>query len=136
MSEELKVEQKPAALSEEQNAMLHYEHYVNQFVTALKNFEGSKQQVIRAWANGLVSPLNKEELHFSYPEEQQLFNLYTEANSAKLILMVHGLIKAGVLQQLKPLMEAADFTPSEKQLAELSATENKVEGNTGEIVNE
>lgn len=92
--------------TERQQVLAAFEHYTEQFVKALTNYTGSKSQLVRAWANSSISPLNREPLHFSYKHEQDLFDLFAEANSAKLMLMVHGLEDAGVVKLLKPLVEA------------------------------
>lgn len=96
-------------LTESQMALASYEHFTNAFVSKVKDFPGSKGSLQRAWANSSVSPLNKGDLHFSYPEEKELFDLFTEANSAKLILMVYALQDAGVLTVHKPLQNITNI---------------------------
>lgn len=117
------------SLSEAQIAMKSYEHYTSLFIEKIHTYAGSKAQLARAMSNAAVSPLHKGELHFSYPEEKELFELFTEANSAKLVLMIHGLADAGVVKILKPLMEVTQ-TDSEKELASMEASLTKPEGET------
>ncbi len=89
------------------------------FSNVLERYEGSKAQIVRSWRNAALSPLNQSPLHFSYPEEKEIFDLYTELNSVKLVLMVHGLAEAGVLTLHKPLMSAVPKTASEVELNKL-----------------
>jgi len=129
--EEIKIEtqtEENKPLTEEQHAMLAFEHFTGLFLQKLNNYSGSRKQIMRAMSHGMVAPLSKEEPRFSYVEEKELFDLYTEANSAKLILMVHGLIKSGALQQLKPLMSVGGLTDSEQQLANMTYGDQKLEG--------
>lgn len=99
------VETPKQQLSEEQNALISYQTNLNQFIKLAHKFEGSKSQIVRAWTNSAISPMNKDELHFSYPEEQELFNLFEQVNSAKFVLMLYGMIKSGKIELKSPLMD-------------------------------
>jgi hypothetical protein len=112
----------PPAMSDEQNALLVFQSHINMFISKLNNYQGSKSQIVRAWTNAAISPLNKDALHFSYPEEQELFDLYTELNSAKFILMVHGMVRDGKLEIKRPLLEGNETPASEVELAKTMET--------------
>lgn len=100
------------------------------FNEGLDVFPGSSRQLKRAWANAALAPLNEGPLQWSYEAEKELFDIYTELNSAKFILMVHGLADAGVLTLHKPLMEATASTPSEVALKQKMS-----ELTDGEVIN-
>jgi hypothetical protein len=117
-------------LREDQKAYLAVTKNTQLFVNKLTEYEGSKQCVIRAWANSAVSPFNTNELHFSYAHEKELFDLYAEQNSAKLILMMYGLERAGVVKILKPLMEESTQVEIEKTRQEVEQ-ETQLSGITG-----
>lgn len=106
----------PPHLEEPQQAMKVFRQLMEIFTSVLERYDGGKKQIVRAWLNATLSPLNETPLHFSYPEEKEIFDLFTELNSAKLILMVHGLADAGVLTLHKPLMESVPKTASEAEL--------------------
>jgi hypothetical protein len=138
MSEEQKTEQTvveqqpvmeaPPQLSDEQNALLVYKNNLNTFLQKLHNYSGAKSQIVRAWSNSVISPLNSEELHFSYPEEKELFDLATTIDSAKFILMLYSFIRDGKIELKKPLFEEKELTPSEAQLQQMLKPE-------GDLVN-
>lgn len=86
------------------------------FNKALNDFSGSKKQLLNAWANSALAPLNQTPLQWSYPDQKKMCEIFDEVNSAKFILMVHGLADVGILTLHKPLMMATAATPSEKQL--------------------
>lgn len=122
------VEEAPTPkLSEEQEAHIAFARANSAFITKLNKFAGSKRQVARAWANSSIYPLNEtNSLKFSYPEEKELFEAFNDVNSVKLMLLVHGLIRAGVLAQLKPITEGKE------ELADSSLPlEEKKEENNG-----
>jgi hypothetical protein len=98
------------------HALESFKKHMVEFNKALDEYAGSKKQLSRAWANAALSPLNQIPLEWSYPAEKEMFNIFDELNSAKFILMVHGLADAGVLTLHKPLMMATPATPSERQL--------------------
>lgn len=95
-----------------------YKQQMKLFMEALDAFPGSRRQLERSWANAALSPLNDKPLEWSYEAEKELFDIYIELNSAKFILMVHGLQDAGVLKLYKPLMQSTAATPSELALKE------------------
>jgi hypothetical protein len=116
---------KEAHIDEAMNAHQNFEAYAKLFGEALEVFPGAKRQVLRSWMNSAVNPLNKGPLQWSYEGEKELFDIYTEMESAKFILMVHGLQEAGILTLHKPLMQSTATTTSEvelrKQMTELAA---------------
>lgn len=88
----------PKQLSWDKKAYMHFEAYMGEFARRVNSYSGSRRQLQRAWINAAISPLNKEELHFSYPEEEEIFNLFNELNSAKLLLMMHGFAQDGKIE--------------------------------------
>lgn len=116
----------PPELSEEQNALFIFQNHTNLFIQKVNNYPGAKSQIARAWTNAAISPLNKDQLHFSYPEEKELFDLFTELNAAKFILMMHGMVRDGKIEIKKPLLEQSSETPSTDEL-------NKMMENLGEM---
>lgn len=111
--------QLPKELEEPAMAMQTFKQLMDIFANVLNNYDGGKRQIVRAWLNAAVAPLNSDPLKFSYPAEKEIFDLFTEINSAKLILMVHGLADAGVLTLHKPLMESVPRTASEVELGKM-----------------
>ena len=109
----------PPQLTEEQNALAVLQQSLNEFIKKLNHFPGSKSQIVRAWTNASISPLNKDEFTFSYEAEKELFELATTINSAKLALMIYGFVREGKLAILKPLLEDSEQKPSEAQLEEI-----------------
>lgn len=110
-------------LSDEQKVLNACKTYLNMFYSKLYNFKGSRRQIINAWMNAAISPLNQSELKFGYPEEKELFDLFEEVNSAKVMLMIFGLIREGKIEVKGDLME------SPKESSEVNFGDPAVEGN-------
>lgn len=85
-------------LSDEQKVLQEFNATLNLFINKVTNYPGAKSALQRVLTSLTVSPLNKDEFHFSYPEEKELFELGTRVNSAKFFLMVSGLENKGKIQ--------------------------------------
>lgn len=88
----------PKGLTDGQKAMQVFNGAMNEFIQKVGNYKGSKKQLQRVLINSSLHPLNKEEFHFSYPEEKELFELAINVASAKFFLMVHGLEGQGKIR--------------------------------------
>lgn len=109
-------------LTEQQQIFKTFQDTLNEFIKKVGEFKGSKRQLQNVLTCLAISPLNKEEFHFGYPDEEELFDLCTSVNSSKFFLMVNGLADQGKIA----------FIEQEK-LAE--ATPEVVEAETKETVN-
>lgn len=87
-----------STLSEDQKVLKEFNTSMNTFINKVHSFTGSKKQLQRVMMNLALHPLNKEELHFSYPEEKELFELGTSVNSTKFFLLVSGLESEGKIK--------------------------------------
>lgn len=97
-------------------ALQSFKDHMTGFNKLLFNYPGSKKQLLSAWSNAALEPFHESPPTWSYPSEKEMFNHFNELESAKFILMVHGLADAGVLTLHKPLMMATPATESERQL--------------------
>lgn len=109
-------------LTEDQKIFKTFQDTLNEFIKKVGNFGGSKRQLQNVLINLAISPLNNEELHFSYPAEKELFDLGTSVNSSKFFLMLSGMASQGKLT-MHESVEVED-------VAELAAS-NKGEENVG-----
>lgn len=75
----------------EANILKAYQEQVNAVITLVSEYEGSREQLKRVLINLAVYPFVEEaELHFSYPEEKQLFDSFNSLSSAKHVFMLAG----------------------------------------------
>ncbi len=92
----------PRELSEDQKILKEFNDSLNLFIKKITNFQGAKSQLKRVMTNLAVSPLNKEEFHWSYPEEKELFELGTIIASNKFMLLLSSLETQGKLVMIDP----------------------------------
>lgn len=95
------LEKQDKPLTEQQQIFKVFQDTLNQFISKVHNFEGSKTQLQRVLINLAISPLNNEELHHGYPDEKELFDLGTSVNSSKFFLMVSGMAEQGKIAFLE-----------------------------------
>lgn len=94
------LEQKPE-LNESQKALQQFKETLNQFIYRVNSFSGSKKQLQVVLTSLMLSPLNQEELHFSYPEQRELFDLGTSASAAKFFLLLSGMEQNNKIKFIK-----------------------------------
>lgn len=122
---EIKVED----LSDQQKALLSFEHFSNLFVKKLFESATSKKKMYRsakAIAQGLLHPLSKTEPTFESSDERELFDLFQEASSAKMMLMMYGLEQSGAIKINQTLSQMAP-PASETQTETKEETNGKQE---------
>lgn len=88
-------------------------------VIKLESFSGSKSQLQRSIYNIALSPMNTEDLHFSYPIEKEIFDISSKLTDMKLNLMLIGFEEKGYIKILK------SFTEEEVKKDEIVADEAK-----------
>lgn len=108
------VEEKPY-LSEEQEIFTTFNVTLNTFIQKINNFTGSKRQLQTVITNLLISPLNKDEPIWSYPEQAELYSLGNDVNSAKYFLMLCGLKNSKKIEFLEDVIPKLESTNTEKE---------------------
>ena len=121
------VTEKPVQeLSDKQKAMMTFQHYYGEFVKKLMSYPANKKnihRVFRALAQGLLFPIGSKEINITSPKEKELFNLFTEAEAAKQMLMIYGMEEAGAIEMKKSLTQMEEqFAPTEKKEEENGKT--------------
>lgn len=117
----------PAPLTEEQNALMVYQTYLNKFIKALMGYKGSRKQIERSWVNAAIAPMNKDPLVFKYKAEEELFDLFKELNSAKFVLMLYGFVNSGAIEIKKSLFEATTEQQSKDEVLNKLVEQRKEE---------
>jgi hypothetical protein len=113
------VEKTAQQLTEDQQVLKTFNDTLNVFINKVSTYNGAKSQLQRVLINLAVHPLNKEELHFSYPEEKELFELGSTIASSKFFLMLAGLEAEGKLafnqEALQQVSVSVDINKEEKK---------------------
>lgn len=119
------LEKQDKPLTEQQQIFKVFQDTLNQFISKVHNFDGSKTQLQRVLINLAISPLNNEELHHGYPDEKELFDLGTSVNSSKFFLMVSGMAEQGKIA----FLDNTEIEPSsvEEETVELEEAQLKKE---------
>lgn len=112
------LEKQDKPLTEQQQIFKVFQDTLNQFISKVHNFEGSKTQLQRVLINLAISPLNNEELHHGYPDEKELFDLGTSVNSSKFFLMVSGMAEQGKIAFLENEELESDSSNAEEVVVE------------------
>lgn len=82
-------------MADGESAMKVLQSSLQEFVTKIKNFSGSKRQLEDVIINLMVSPLEKDNPEWSYPEQKELFDVGVAVGSTKFFLMLAGLQSEG-----------------------------------------
>lgn len=78
-------------LPEDQRSLLIFQRNLNRFAKLMSETSLSRKHIKHLFIHAALSPMSKEEPHWSYPEQKELFEIFETIQGAKLMLMYAGI---------------------------------------------
>ena len=92
-------------LSEEEYTLLYFQQHLQRFVDKVNNYQGARGQLQQVLVSIAVAGLNEEAPEFSYPEQYEVYDMFAELESAKLMLMLYGMKAKGLVEIKQELLD-------------------------------